>query len=125
MNIEHHKTQLLEKQRELTDELSRLKDNARDARTAEVEDPMDYVTSSETQATALVEGSMTSDTLNAIAAALTRIDDGTYGFCVDCGREIEPARLEAVPWTPFCLEDKEKHEREATGTGSDELETVS
>ena len=125
MNIEHHKQQLLEKQRELTGELSRLKDNARDARTAEVEDPMDYVTSSETQATALVEGSMTSDTLNAIAAALARIDDGRYGFCVDCGREIEPARLEAVPWTPFCLEDQEKHERAAAGTGSDELETVS
>ena len=125
MNIEHHKTQLLEKQRELTDELSRLKDNARDARTAEVEDPMDYVTSSETQATALVEGSMTSDTLNAIAAALARIDDGTYGFCIDCDREIEPARLEAVPWTPYCLEDQEKHERKATRTGSDELETVS
>jgi RNA polymerase-binding transcription factor DksA len=38
-------------------------------------------------------------TLKQVRAALQRIQDGTYGVCIDCGRRIEPARLEAVPWT--------------------------
>ena len=38
----------------------------------------------------------------AIRAALGRIKDGTYGQCVKCGDDIEPARLDLVPQTPFC-----------------------
>lgn len=37
-----------------------------------------------------------------IDAALARIDDGTYGECAKCGDDITPARLAAVPDTPFC-----------------------
>jgi DnaK suppressor protein len=42
-------------------------------------------------------------TLRAVEAALVRIDDGTYGYCVRCGAEIPAERLEAVPWSPYCL----------------------
>ena len=38
-----------------------------------------------------------------IEAALARIDAGDYGFCTKCGAEIGEARLDAVPFTPFCL----------------------
>lgn len=34
--------------------------------------------------------------------ALGRIEDGTFGICVECGGEISYARLEAVPYTPLC-----------------------
>ena len=37
--------------------------------------------------------------LEAIDAALTRIDDGTYGTCGACGQPIGEERLEALPWT--------------------------
>lgn len=37
-----------------------------------------------------------------IMAALKRIAAGTYGDCVRCGAEIAEARLDALPWTPFC-----------------------
>lgn len=37
-----------------------------------------------------------------IRAALRRIAAGTYGECVRCGGEIAEARLDALPWTPFC-----------------------
>lgn len=37
-----------------------------------------------------------------IDAALGRIAEGEYGFCTKCGTEISPARLDVVPWTPFC-----------------------
>ncbi len=38
-----------------------------------------------------------------IRAALRRIEDGTYGTCSRCGREIGEARLKAVPHTGVCI----------------------
>jgi len=46
--------------------------------------------------------------LQAIEAALLRIEDGTYGICLDCGERISSARLEAIPWTRVCIECKKK-----------------
>ena len=40
--------------------------------------------------------------LRRIAAALQRIESGEYGYCVNCGAEIGEARLDALPYTPFC-----------------------
>ncbi len=40
--------------------------------------------------------------LRMIEAALTRIDEGEYGFCVSCGAEIAEERLDLLPATPFC-----------------------
>ena len=38
-----------------------------------------------------------------IKAALQRIEEGTYGECATCGKEIAEARLRAVPHTPQCI----------------------
>jgi DnaK suppressor protein len=45
--------------------------------------------------------------LLAIDAALERIKAGAYGTCANCGREIGVKRLEAVPWTRFCVDCQE------------------
>lgn len=37
-----------------------------------------------------------------IRAALRRVTDGTYGTCARCGDDIGEARLDVLPWTPFC-----------------------
>lgn len=42
--------------------------------------------------------------LQAVDGALARLDDGTYGTCVRCGRPIAAARLEALPWAAHCIE---------------------
>ncbi len=39
-----------------------------------------------------------------IEAALGRIAEGDYGSCVKCGADIGEARLDAIPYTPFCKE---------------------
>jgi DnaK suppressor protein len=49
--------------------------------------------------------------LAAIDDALTRIDAGTYGICVNCGAQIAPERLEAMPWATLCIDCKRKEER--------------
>src|SRR4051812_3276670 len=46
--------------------------------------------------------------LQAIEEALFRMEKGTYGICRDCGEEIAPARLNAIPWTRVCITCKEK-----------------
>jgi len=45
-----------------------------------------------------------------VEAALTRIEQGTYGTCVDCGQPIPPARLEVRPEAARCVEDQERFE---------------
>ena len=52
--------------------------------------------------------------LQAIDAALVRIEQGTYGTCVDCGRPIVPERLEALPETVRCLQCQERFENRLT-----------
>lgn len=42
-------------------------------------------------------------TLEAIEAALARIEAGTYGECIDCGTTIAPRRLEALPFSTLCI----------------------
>jgi RNA polymerase-binding transcription factor DksA len=53
------------------------------------------------QASALLNQS--SAGLDQVEAALARIADGTYGTCAICGEAIAEGRLEARPWTPFCI----------------------
>lgn len=42
--------------------------------------------------------------LEAVEAALARLDAGTFGTCVRCSRAIAPERLEALPWASHCIE---------------------
>jgi RNA polymerase-binding transcription factor DksA len=46
-----------------------------------------------------------------VAAALRRLRDGTYGFCVDCGQPIEEGRLLALPAAALCTGCATVHER--------------
>jgi DnaK suppressor protein len=48
--------------------------------------------------------------LEAIDAALARIEADNYGDCIDCGVDIAPARLEARPEAPRCIRCQEKME---------------
>lgn len=49
--------------------------------------------------------------LDAIEAALARIEAGTYGECTDCGIDIPPARLQVAPEAPRCIDCQEKFEK--------------
>lgn len=49
--------------------------------------------------------------LKDIDEALERLDEGTYGICIDCGREISEKRLEAVSFTLYCMECQQEKER--------------
>lgn len=47
-----------------------------------------------------------------IGPALDRIDAGTYGTCLECGQPIAPERLQALPYTPHCIDCARKFQEE-------------
>jgi RNA polymerase-binding transcription factor DksA len=64
------------------------------------------------QAAALLRQSTA--TLGQVESALARIADGSYGFCEICGTAIAEGRLEARPWTAYCID----HASGRTGHGA-------
>lgn len=50
------------------------------------------------------------ETLEQIRGALDRIQRGTYGICDECGQPIARQRLQALPYTPYCIECARKLE---------------
>ena len=49
-------------------------------------------------------GNEARDELAKITSALARMDSGDYGFCVECGLEIDSGRLEAYPYALECID---------------------
>ena len=82
-----------------------------DARLHEIEDELDSHQSKDWEELATErEGDEVLESLGVsgqaeidqIKAALVRMDAGEYGVCVKCGNEIREARLDLLPFTPFC-----------------------
>ena len=110
-NIKHFKQRLNDKERDLLAEITRLDGEAQvSGEAGQVRDSTDDATSSQGISESLQEDTLASQTLTQVHDALRRIEDGAYGKCAACGRQIEAARLEAIPWAPYCLEDQEKQE---------------
>lgn len=62
--------------------------------------------------------------LRMVEAALKRIADGSFGVCVACGEDIPSRRLEALPWTQFCLRCQEQLEQEIGSSLSTRISTT-
>ena len=50
--------------------------------------------------------------IQSVKLALERIEDGSYGTCLECEQEISPKRLKAVPWASCCVRCQEIADRE-------------
>src|SRR5271154_7012104 len=66
-----------------------------------------------------------SNLLRNVKGALVRVADGSYGVCMHCEEDIKTKRLDAVPWTRYCIrcqEAADRHEFEAeSGDSINEL----
>lgn len=47
-----------------------------------------------------------------IDEALKRLEHAEFGVCQLCGKDVGAKRLEAIPWTPYCIDCQEKAEEE-------------
>jgi DnaK suppressor protein len=100
--LEQRRTEIQDKLRNLRETLPNEITNVRDAEEQSVHDFVQDVE------LALME--MKSETLQKIDDALRRLEEGTYGTCAECGREISEARLRALPFALLCIEDQERVE---------------
>jgi DnaK suppressor protein len=74
-------------------------------------DEMDQTGRSAERELAILGLNRRSELLRNIQAALRRIEDGTFGTCINCEDTIGRNRLVAVPWTPFCIRCQEAVDR--------------
>jgi DnaK suppressor protein len=74
-------------------------------------DALDQANSRLEKESLLQRGKEEQQLLRAVESALGRIRDGSFGQCSSCGNEIDGTRLEAVPWTPYCIQCQEDFER--------------
>src|SRR5581483_345587 len=96
--IERYRATLLAKKTELETAL-------RDRVALHVEkhaDPVDDVLAATSREMAITFANRETGLLREVMAALQRIDNGSYGFCIDCGEEMLLKRILAVPWAPRC-----------------------
>jgi len=76
------------------------------------QDPADLCVSSVSKETLFEQSSKRRTNLRLIEAALRRMDEGSFGECAGCGNEIPARRLQALPWTQFCIRCQEAIEHE-------------
>ena len=73
-------------------------------------DTVDMATSETDAATQILLHQTDGKLLHAIEDALTRIRHEEFGICEECGQPISKARLEAVPWTRWCRDCKDRQD---------------
>lgn len=101
LNLENIKEQLLAEREVL---LSKLSGNDLSVDDAETPDPVDLAVRNYSKNVMLAVSENESKQLVLINEALTRIADDEYGICQNCEKEINPKRLDAVPWARYCLD---------------------
>ncbi len=76
----------------------------------ETQDVADQAVSSYQKELLFTQGTNGHTQLSHIRLALERIDEGSYGECLQCSSPIGEKRLDALPWTPYCIDCQEKIE---------------
>jgi DnaK suppressor protein len=108
--LEGFKRRLEERQQVLRKAVSRTEEDGRIADQDTAQDIADRAASSYTKEFLFSQSNNDRQLLATVETALQRIRDGEFGECVNCGNEINAKRLEAVPWTRYCIACQEKLE---------------
>lgn len=74
-------------------------------------DPADQAVLSYHKEMVFSQGTEGHTQLTLVRLALERLDQGGFGECLHCGRPIGEKRLDALPWTPYCIDCQERVER--------------
>ena len=109
--LEAFRKRLEERQQALRKAVSRTEEDGRIADQDSAQDIADRAASSYTKEFLFSQSNNDRQLLQMVETALQRIREGAFGECVSCGNEINPKRLEAVPWTRYCIACQEKLEQ--------------
>jgi len=113
--LDYFRAIITDKRKEILEELESLKASMMDVQTGEYANESSTYSLHMEQGTDAMErekvflfASREGKFLNYLDDALKRIENGSYGFCTDCGKLIEKERLEAVPHAQQCVQCKLK-----------------
>jgi DnaK suppressor protein len=111
MDVQPFKHRLVELEASLTARIARERGDALAEIRQEPGDAADASVADEREEESFTEADADVEQLQQVRDALRRINEGTFGRCVVDGKPIETKRLEAEPWTPYCLEHQQRLER--------------
>ena len=104
---------LLEKKERIVHKLSTFINESKEVESNVSQDVVDKAESSYTKEFLLSLSDTERSHLLLIDEALRRLEKDSFGVCQLCGKEIGEKRIEALPWTPYCIICQEKAEQEA------------
>ena|SRR5580700_10587851 len=103
MNISRHKQRLIEMETRLSSHKARDVKSGREQLIDTAADAGDASVADEAESEDFTEAQLDATILQQVQDALRRIENGTYGQCLIDGGPIDPKRLDAVPWAPYCI----------------------
>jgi DnaK suppressor protein len=112
--MEVYKKKLVVRRNEIVRKLSEFRNESKEVETDIAQDVADKAESSYTKEFLLSLSDAEREQLFEIDAALKRIERKEFGSCQMCQKEINKKRMNALPWTPYCIECQEKSESETS-----------
>ncbi len=109
--VEVFRKRLEDRQRELRQAMTRTAQDGRAADLESAQDIADRAANSYNKEFLFHQSNNDRQLLQMVEGALDRIREGSFGQCISCGADINPKRLEAVPWTRNCISCQEKLEK--------------
>lgn len=102
---------LRQRQKELEQALASTVEQALSSTVNDAQDVADQAVAGYQKEMLFSQGTVRNAQLRLVKQALNRIADGSYGDCVRCYQAIGAKRIEALPWTPYCINCQERLER--------------
>jgi DnaK suppressor protein len=112
--VDVYKKRLIARRNEIVRKLSEFRNESKEVETDIAQDVADKAESSYTKEFLLSLSDAEREQLFEIDAALKRIERKEFGSCQMCQKEINKKRMNAIPWTPYCIECQEKSESETS-----------
>ncbi|MBI4635746.1 MAG: TraR/DksA family transcriptional regulator [Candidatus Rokubacteria bacterium] len=116
--LAYFRKRLLEKQRQLVEEVGKSALYGKDQEDDSIKDLGDQANTAYTREFFFELGNGDRRLLRDVVSALQKIDDGSFGSCERCSETIADKRLEALPFARYCINCQrvvEEEERMATG----------
>jgi DnaK suppressor protein len=109
--LQRYRKELLAKRDELLDLVRSARASEQDGGGKEAPDLGDRALSTVIRDLSYQLSSAERNILRGVDDALDRMDKDEYGVCTECGKKMQPGRLDAVPWARHCIECQELHDR--------------
>jgi DnaK suppressor protein len=109
--LEKYRRLLVDKKSSLVSDLAKTKNAEEETTEESTQDIADKAVSSYTREFLYSLNDVERNTIQQTDQALSRIEDGSYGFCQNCGNAMSEKRLSAIPWSRHCVDCQELAEK--------------